>query len=288
MRFNLTRAPAALLALLLAACRASEQDIPEHPAEDTNDEASQTDVGSTDDSGYPSDTAPADADTGTDPDPDPDADTAASPDTVADTGVEDTSTDVDHPSRCSQVRVDESGGVDGEYTLYVDGDPTMPWTAWCADMAGTPAEYLSVPNDDDRQNSAYETCGGVRMGWESGTPVYTRFSRVRIDPDTLSVIPDDFTFATSTGECHSFSDLTELYWGFAASCDGSPSGRANVDLTGTPFFVEPDAWIVDGWLAEGSATYSDDGKVVSLTGGGSCGYMVANSAYGSIPLGYAP
>lgn len=162
----------------------------------------------------------------------------------------------------------------------------MPWTVWCHDMSGTPTEYLSLTQTDYRKNASMWPCDGIPMGWEYGAKVYTAFSRVRIDPDTLTVDPYDYTFSTSSGECHSYQVLTALGWGFAGACGGNPTGRADVDLTGTPFAIASNAFYIEGWMAHGSATYSDDGQVVKVRGGGACGYMLPTDADSTIQLVY--
>jgi len=57
----------------------------------------------------------------------------------------------------------------------------------------------------------------------------------------------------------------------AMSCDSSPSGIANVDLTGLPFKVT-DPFQLGGAGPSGSTTFSSGNQVVNLTGGGFCGW----------------
>lgn len=194
------------------------------------------------------------------------------------------------PTSCQDILDLDPTAADGEYTLYVAGARGRPWTARCDDMAGTPTEYLPLVHVGGRANTSFYPCDG----WSYGTDVTTSFTHVRIDPATFEVDPSDLTYATSSGACSSFTALTALNWGFAGSCNGTPSGRANVDLSGTPFVVAPDAFRIDGWMAEGSAVYGAGSRVVRLVGGGACGYMLPTDAVepgdadARVPLLYRP
>jgi hypothetical protein len=84
----------------------------------------------------------------------------------------------------------------------------------------------------------------------------------------------DTTFSTSTGY-KSFGPNTFYSNSFADAGDcrgnGSQTGTANVDLTGTAFTVAAGQFSAQGWAAAGTATYSSGNQVVNLTGGGYCG-----------------
>jgi hypothetical protein len=71
-------------------------------------------------------------------------------------------------------------------------------------------------------------------------------------------------------------------YGVAASCDSSPSGLANIDLTGTSFSVAPAEFLQQGAGGTGTSVYSAGNRVVNLTGGGYCGWTM------STPGGYNP
>src|SRR5687767_8377185 len=43
---------------------------------------------------------------------------------------------------CAALHQDDPSAADGPYTLYLGGDKTKPWTAYCADMATAPIEYF--------------------------------------------------------------------------------------------------------------------------------------------------
>jgi hypothetical protein len=142
-------------------------------------------------------------------------------------------------------------------------------------MASSPAEYLPLQNVSSSANFSQYTAGGA----VSGTNVRSSYTKIRIDPATLLVDISDQTFATSSGQLlHGSETVTSMPFGVAMSCDASPSGVANIDLTGTPFAVAADEFLVGGSGSSGSAVYSTDQRVVNLTGGGYCGWICASPA----------
>lgn len=174
---------------------------------------------------------------------------------------------------CAGIRQGDPTAVDGEYTLYVGGDPAKPWLAYCADMATAPAEYLALPGRADGQNFSQYTAGGA----SPGTDVRTRYELLRIDPETLRVDIGDQRFAHSTGALdHSgHTPVTSMPFGVAMSCGGI--GVANIDLTDTPFVVAS-TFAQTGAGSAGQATISSDAKIVDLTGEGFCGWTAPEGA----------
>jgi hypothetical protein len=190
------------------------------------------------------------------------------------------------PECCQDIARADPAAPDGLYTIYPRNNPTG-FRVYCHDMAGTPREYLELINTGGNFNFA--TFGG-----ESAAPpaevVTTYYTRIRLDPVTLLVDISDQTFATSTGSdcCIASTVVTSVPYGTASDCleAFSNTGRANIDLTGTPFRVN-DAFGVSGAAAMGSVngqigtdfSFDDDvfpvfpviGQVVNLTGGGFCG-----------------
>jgi len=168
---------------------------------------------------------------------------------------------------CAEIKANDPGASDGEHELHVGKDPSKPWTAYCHDMATEPKEYLPLVNvDADHNFSEYATKG-------PGTTVLTHFTRVRIDPLTLTVDIDDVTFSESTGMLMHVVVVTSMPYGVAQSCDGPgmANGAANIDLVGTPFKVA-DSFCTAGSAAAGDAVLGSDEQVVDLTGGGNCGW----------------
>lgn len=131
---------------------------------------------------------------------------------------------------------------------------------------------------------AFYPCDGTTYGTDVETLVYG----VAIDEETLRVDSLVLTYSESSGLCNTFTELTELPWGFAGSCYNSPSGIANLDLTGTPFVIEEGAFALDGYNPAGEAEYSEGGRRVDLNGGGSRGSMSPEAEDGSIQLVYSP
>jgi hypothetical protein len=123
-------------------------------------------------------------------------------------------------------------------------------------MATEPKEYLPLVNvDADHNFSKYATKG-------PGTTVLTHFTRVRIDPLTLTVDIDDVTFSESTGMLMHVVVVTSMPYGVAESCDGPgmANGAANIDLVGTPFKVV-DSFCTAGSGAAGDAVLGSDDQV---------------------------
>ena len=170
---------------------------------------------------------------------------------------------------CAELRAGDPAAVDGDYTLYVGKDPEKPWTAFCKDMAGEPAEYLVLVEVQEGRNfSQYTAAEG-----SGAADVRTHFTHVRIDPVTLVVDIDDLTFSSSTGEVDHGGPVTSMPYGVAEGCSagGVADGVANIDLVGTPFKVV-DPYCTKGAEAAGEAVFSLNDQVVDLTGGGFCGW----------------
>ena len=178
------------------------------------------------------------------------------------------------PASCADIKASVSNAWDSHYTLFVDRDAAKPWTAYCADMSGTPAEYLTLTNVGGSANFSSYPKGPT----QSGTDVTTHYTRVRIDPVTLDVDISDQTYSTSTGQHnHGSTQVTSMPFGVAMSCDGSPSGAANIDLTGTPVAVAANEFQNGGTGSSGgTSTYSSGDQIVDIAGGGFCGWRVSS------------
>jgi hypothetical protein len=167
---------------------------------------------------------------------------------------------------CAAVKAAMPDATDGEYTLYVAGDESRPWTAYCKDMATAPIEYLPLVNVEDGRNFSQYTNADPE-----GADLRTAFTRVRIDPKTLVVDIDDLTFSTSTGEVNHGGPVTTMPYAVAEGCSTEVDGVANIDLVGTPFKVI-DPFCTTGADADGGVVFSSNDQVVDLTGGGYCGW----------------
>ncbi len=181
------------------------------------------------------------------------------------------------PDSCSDLLTMDPNAGDGQYTIASGGNT---FSVYCNDMAGTPAEYLSLANTGGNFNFGQYTAGGAAPG----TDVRTNYTRVRIDPATLIVSANDTTFSSSTGSLTQGSVITSTNYGRASDCStlGSATGLTNVDLRGLPFEVT-DTWTVSGFNPGGSSVFSSANQVVDATGGGFCGW---NSPGAAISLGF--
>lgn len=175
------------------------------------------------------------------------------------------------PATCAEVKAQVPGAADGEYTLYLDKNPTKAWSAYCADMAKTPLEYLTLKSVE---NWSQYTEGGASPGKD----VRTTYTKLRIDPATLKVDISDRRFASSQGKLdHSGNGtmVTSMPFAVAMDCIGnkSKSGAAAIDLTGTPFaLLGPSSFAKGGNMDDATTTLLDANQRASLAGGGYCGW----------------
>jgi hypothetical protein len=169
------------------------------------------------------------------------------------------------PQGCEEIQANDPAAQDGPFTLFAQGDPAKPWAAYCG-FADPVATYLPLVNTDNANFSQY-TAGGGR----GGSNVRTAYQRLRIDPKKLRVHEGDKRFSISVGQ---LSDGTSaMNYGAASDCFATNSSRGvgNIDLTGTPFAVAPNAFVLGGYIPAGRVTYSANDQIVNLTGGGFCG-----------------
>lgn len=180
------------------------------------------------------------------------------------------------PATCADIKTRAPAAADGSFTLYLDGDPSKPWTAFCAGMATAPAEYLSV----NSANSSQYAGGGASLG----STVTTKFSRVRFDPASHKIDIADRTFASSAGmlqHAGGATAVTSMPYGVAMDCRGATSqaGQASIDLTGTGFVLDTATqFVTAGTQPGGLAQINTDHRRVRLTGGGTCGWTAPAGA----------
>jgi hypothetical protein len=183
------------------------------------------------------------------------------------------------PATCADVAAKVALANDTSVTLYVQGDVSMPWTAFC--HGGL--EYLTLPAGGSGNFGQY-TAGGK----SPGTDVRTQYTRIRLVPSTLVVDICDQTFATSTGSLqHDPNNIpgvivSSMPLGSAMDCAGSNShtGVAQVDVTGTPFAVTA-SWSPGGNSPGGAVTSSNAGRTAAITGGGNCGWNAPTGSPGN-------
>ena len=174
---------------------------------------------------------------------------------------------------CKEIRTLFPFAPDGVYPVLA-GNHLL--TVFCYDMAGTPRDYIELANTGENANFSQYTAGGA----SPGTNVRTSFTKLRIDPATLTVDVGDLTFATSIGKLQhsavtrgpSSPFVTTMPYGTGMSCTARPDGVGNIDLQGTPFAVN-DTFEVGGFAGNGSATVSQNKQKVDLSGGGYCAWI---------------
>jgi hypothetical protein len=181
------------------------------------------------------------------------------------------------PASCADLK-SHGKTTDGTYTLYLNTDAAKPWAAFCADMATTPREYISV----NASNTGNYSTGGRATG---AVDVTTTYSKIRFDPATMLVDIADRKFATSTGTVmHPISGgppvlVTSMPYAVAMDCRGNNSmtGQASIDLTGTSFAVATgQVFAHAGNQDNGSINPSSQNRRVQINGGGNCGWEGPN------------
>ncbi len=190
-----------------------------------------------------------------------------------------TPTPVPRPNSCAMIKQQQPAAEDGPYTIYVNG--RSPATLYCHNMDSTPQEYLTLP--------ASETGGNYSLISYPEGAIITRYEKVRLNPSSLIIEPTDMTFATLaeslTGYNAIFGEQLATYpvttsdFAVATGCNrnqpNAPLGRANIDLTGTPFIISPEISFTSfgGDLMETISEVSADGKMVTLAVNGRCGIL---------------
>jgi GON domain-containing protein len=168
---------------------------------------------------------------------------------------------------CQAIRAHVPLAQDGNYTLSNNG---RTFTVYCHDMAGAPREYIDLANTGPSVNFSQYTAGG----FSPGTSVRTTFSKLRVDPATLTVDIGDLTFASSSGALrHGGQWVTSMPYGVAASCLGSgdAQGIGNINLQGTPYRLN-NAFTVGGFQPGGWTSVLPGNQVADVRGGGACGW----------------
>lgn len=179
------------------------------------------------------------------------------------------------PQTCADIKSHVPGAADGTYKMYVGGNAGKPWSGFCAGMATTPHEYLTLTGTNFAQYSS----GGA----SPGTDVKTTYSKVRLDPKTLKINISDRTFATSTGMLNhdNMTQVTSMPYGVAMDCIGNKSatGMAQIDLTGTSFALTgANEFARAGNMSGGSVQLTPSNRQATITGGGFCGWVAPAGA----------
>lgn len=173
-----------------------------------------------------------------------------------------------YPATCAELLALVPGAPDGDHSLFVENDPAKPWGAYCHDMAGTPREYLTLPvQGGDANVSRY-------VGDQPGESEATRYLKIRLTPGAWLVDIGDSTFTTSEGDAyHGPNPVLSVSYGVAMTCNGTVT-TAGIDLHQTPFHVF-NAFCMGGENPQGGSQQGDP-QVITLTGGGLCGWLAPN------------
>lgn len=142
--------------------------------------------------------------------------------------------------------------------------------------------YITLSNTGSSDNFSSYIVPKRKPWGASDVDVYTRFSKIRFDPVSMTVNTGDFTYAKSVGKCghHANVNITAQFpYATCFDCEheNSHSGKANINLVGTSFAVD-DTFKHDGWCAAGTWEYSHSNQIVNLTGGGFCGWTTPTSS----------
>ena len=146
------------------------------------------------------------------------------------------------PGNCAEVKKDNPQARDGEYFLNVNHKSDSYWLSiYCHNMAGVPAEYITLPAGDE-VNFSKNSQGSF------AAEVF--FSKLAVDVSTLQVLADDLTFArieNLAGQSVPGTDPSPQ-WGKGMQCDSCSSssfaGYLQIDLTGTPFHLPLDTTFI--------------------------------------------
>ncbi len=190
-----------------------------------------------------------------------------------------TPTLVPRPNSCAMLKEQQPREEDGPQTIYLQGKTAV--TLYCHNMSTTPQEFLTLPATANGANYSV-------ISYPEGA-IITQYEKVRLNPSSLIIDPTDMTFATLseslagytalTGEQLDTYPVTTADFAVATGCNrnepDAPLGRANIDLTGTPFVLSPDIMFTSfgGEVQETLSEVSGDGKVVNLAVNGRCGII---------------
>ncbi len=165
------------------------------------------------------------------------------------------------PQTCGDVQRRSAAPKDGMARLFYQGDPDQPFDVVCLGMATTyPREYLPLryyqPPDASGNGANYS-----QASLHPGNPVLvTTFTALRIDPQSLIVTLDDFTYATSNGVFVAGPDLKQEPYASPFACDRHVCDwmRADIDFRSMPFAVDEGEGKTK-WAAIGSHAPEDGG-----------------------------
>jgi hypothetical protein len=201
-----------------------------------------------------------------------------------------------HMRSCQSILDTGLSNGDGIYTIDPDGKDANPsFEVYCHDMNTTkPKEYLELKKTGTNYNYGMTKSGGARPGED----IVTQYTKIRINPETLIVDTTDTTFSSTTGILYNNNKVAATYaqYGIASDCitSFSAKGKANIDLTETPFKIhdnlifDPNNSSGKSWKGKGTSVFTKNRQIVNTTGGGYCGanYPIYDNNVGTLKLDF--
>jgi hypothetical protein len=192
---------------------------------------------------------------------------------------------------CADVKARLGTSTDGPQTIQPEGQ--KPFRVWCSGMnTSKPLEYLELPRTS-KQGEKTSNYSGLVFGRVHGSQrcpcqaAVTRYEKVRLDPTTMEIVTTDTTFAVvdlvdesptcfqdNERRCNKgWFSAEPLPYGVAAGCRRrTPTGRANIDLSCTPFHIAPTSPFGPvGYHPVGDIQFHPSRKAAAIRGGGDCG-----------------
>ncbi|UQN09836.1 GON domain-containing protein [Deinococcus sp. QL22] len=189
------------------------------------------------------------------------------------------------PTSCADQQTLYQQKNDQDYVMFLDQDLTRSYKLFCRDMATgqTPLDYLNLGSQSNTQSvvdftdSQQSSNSGAKLSGKQTTT----FTKIRIDPNTLIVNPNDVTYATSTGFLvrndvpnNAAGAPPAIPLGNAGQCRpeaGAVNPVSTIDLSFTSFIFNTAAtsFVSSGWdqREQGVATPSADKKSYAITAG---------------------
>ena len=207
-------------------------------------------------------------------------------------------------SSCLNIHQSDSSLIDKKY--WIDITPSEvgdSFQVYCHKMAtGNPKEYLElvkvgsgVSSDgyykkyDSLTNISSQISNNLKFNYAlnyfNGDQFeFQEYSKVRLELSPLALVVSDQTFSTFSNKDmndssrHGNANHGKVDYGTAAACVGTGAkyGKANIDLTGTPFKAPPsiNTFTKHGWPGgSGTFVWSNNDQVINITGGDHCGHV---------------
>ena len=207
-------------------------------------------------------------------------------------------------SSCLNIHQSDTSLVDKKYWIDITPDETGDtFQVYCHDMAtGNPKEYLELAKvgtevSTDGYYKKYDSLTNISsqisnnlkfnyaLNYFNGDQFeFQEYSKVRLELSPLALVVSDQTFSTFSNKDmndssrHGNANHGKVDYGTASACVGTGAkyGKANIDLTGTPFKAPPNINIFTkhGWPGgSGTFVWSNNDQVINLTGGDHCGHV---------------